>query len=255
MRGRHVVLLTVRGEPGRMTASYLARRFPELAVIVEEPESRRVFLKRRVKRLGWLTVFGQIAFVALQRFQQRHSRARISEICRQHDLSTDIPSSVEIIRIYSANSDACIEHIVRLNPEVVLVAGTRILQRRVLQSAKAPFINYHAGITPSYRGVHGGYWALAERDPANCGATVHIIDEGIDTGDVLEQVRIQPTQQDNFSTYPYLQLAAALPMLQRAAEDAIAGRSAPRKTSGPSRLWSHPTLWTYLLKGVGQGTW
>jgi methionyl-tRNA formyltransferase len=253
MPSRRVVLLT--SESGRMTASYLARRFPDLTVIVEEPESRRVFLKRRIKRLGPLTVFGQLAFMVVQRFQRRRSQARISEICRQHGLSADIPSSIKIIRVSSANSDPCIEHIVRLDPAVVLVAGTRILQRRVLQSVKAPFINYHAGITPYYRGVHGGYWALAEGDPTNCGATVHIVDEGIDTGNILEQVRIEPTQQDNFSTYPYLQLAAGLPMLQQAAEDAIAGQLAPQKTTGPSRLWSHPTLWSYLLRGLGHGTW
>src|SRR5262245_16063119 len=118
MPERRVVLLTVRGESGRMTASYLARRFPDLAVIVEYPESRRTFLKRRVKRFGWFTVFGQLAFMVLQRFQQRLTRARISEICRRHGLSADVPSSIEIIQVSSANSALCIEHLVRLDPVV-----------------------------------------------------------------------------------------------------------------------------------------
>src|SRR5262249_40468966 len=182
MADRRVVLLTAQGESGRMTATYLARRFPDLAVIIEQPESRRTFLKRRIKNLGWFTVFGQLAFMGLQGFQQRSSYARISEICRQYGLSADVPPDVDIIHISSANSAMCIERLVRLDPVVVLVAGTRILRRVVLQSVKAPFINYHAGITPLYRGVHGGYWALAERDAANCGVTVHLVDEGIDTG-------------------------------------------------------------------------
>jgi folate-dependent phosphoribosylglycinamide formyltransferase PurN len=255
MAGRRVVLLTAEGVTGRITAADLARRFSDLAVIVEQPEPRSVFLKRRLKRLGWPTVAGQIAFMVLQRLQLYRARTRIVEICRQAGLASNIPTGVEIVAVPSANSAQCIEQLVRLDPAVVLVMGTRILHRAVLQSVKAPFINYHAGITPLYRGVHGGYWALAEGDRANCGATVHVVDEGIDTGDVLAQARIEPTRLDNFSTYPYLQLVAALPMLQQAAEDAIAGRLAPAKKAGPSRLWSHPTLWAYLLKGLRRGVW
>jgi methionyl-tRNA formyltransferase len=255
MAGRRVVLLTAGDEFGRIAASHLARRFGNLAVIVEQPESRRVFLRRRLRRLGWLTVLGQIAFVVLQRFQRHRSQARISEIRRRHGLSADIPSGVEIIHVSSANASECIDHIVRLEPAVVLVMGTRILTRSVLQSVEATFINYHTGITPRYRGVHGGYWALAEGDPANCGITVHVVDEGIDTGDILEQARIKPTSSDNFSTYPYLQLATALPMLQRVAENAIGGDLTRQKASGPSRLWSHPTLWGYIRNGLGRGVW
>ncbi len=106
---------------------------------------------------------------------------------------------------------------------MVLVVGTRIISRKVLAAVEAPFINYHDGITPKYRGIHGGYWASARNDLANFGATVHLVDPGIDTGDVLYQVRLRPSGEDNYATFSYLQLAAALPLLVRAAEDAIAG--------------------------------
>ena len=103
-----------------------------------------------------------------------------------------------------------------------------------------PFVNYHAGITPKYRGVHGGYWAKAEDDLRNFGVTAHLIDAGIDTGAVLYQARIAPTARDNFSTYPYLQMAAALPLLEQAARDAMAGTLKPQPVDLPSRAWSHP---------------
>jgi hypothetical protein len=60
---------------------------------------------------------------------------------------------------------------------------------------------------------------------------------------------------DNYSTYPYLQLAAALPLLERAARDAIAGSLRPQRVDLPSRLWSHPTLWAYVRTGVRRGVW
>ena len=34
----------------------------------------------------------------------------------------------------------------------------------MLQSVEAIFVNTHVGITPKYRGVHGGYWSLVKND-------------------------------------------------------------------------------------------
>jgi methionyl-tRNA formyltransferase len=146
-------------------------------------------------------------------------------------------------------------HLQQLQPRAILVMGTRLIAGEVLRSVDAPFINYHAGVTPKYRGVHGGYWARAEGDDDNFGVTVHLVDEGIDTGTVLYQDRLAPSPTDNYSTYPYLQLAAALPLLERAARDAIAGSLRPQRVDLPSRLWSHPTLWAYVRTGVRRGVW
>ena len=103
--------------------------------------------------------------------------------------------------------------------------------------------------------MHGGYWALAAGDTENCGVTVHLIDEGIDTGGALYQVRFAPEAADNFSMYPYRQLAAALPLLAQAARDAMAVTLQVRPVDLPSRLWSHPTIWAYLGNGLRRGVW
>ncbi len=247
-----VVLLTGESESGEIAARYLAARFPDLAVIIEQPESRALFLRRRLKRLGIITVVGQIAFMLFQRLQQRRARPRIDAIVAELKLG-QAPSAVE--RVTSVNAPECIALLRKLDPAVVLVMGTRIIAGGVLRAVAVPFINYHAGITPKYRGVHGGYWALAQSDAESCGATVHLVDEGIDSGAILYQARIAPGAGDNFSSYPYLQLAAALPLLVRAAEDALAGRLRRQPSSLPSRLWSHPTLWGYLMTGLARGIW
>jgi folate-dependent phosphoribosylglycinamide formyltransferase PurN len=44
-----------------------------------------------------------------------------------------------------------------LKPDLLIVNGTRILSKKTLESVSAPFVNIHTGITPAYRGVHGGY--------------------------------------------------------------------------------------------------
>jgi methionyl-tRNA formyltransferase len=255
MRTDRVVVLTCEGVTGRIAARYLARRFHALALIVENPVPRSELLRRRIKRLGLARVGGQLAFMLFERMQRIAAKRRIAEILRDGGLDARWPEQSEIIRVPSVNSPECIAHLRRLQPGAVLVIGTRIIAREVLRAVDAPFINYHAGITPKYRGVHGGYWAKAEGDHCNFGVTVHVVDEGIDTGAVLFQARLAPTPSDNYSTYPYLQLAAALPLLERAARDALAGTLKPEKVDLPSRLWSHPTLWQYIRIGWRSGVW
>ena len=250
-----VVLLTCEGESGRIAARYLAARFPTLGVIIEDPVPRSLLLRRRIKRLGFGHVGGQLAFMLFQRMQQKASKRRISEIVRAAGLDARWPEGCELIRVPSVNSQECIGNLRRLRPQAILVIGTRIIAGEVLRAVGAPFINYHAGVTPKYRGVHGGYWAKAQGDDGNFGVTVHLVDEGIDTGDVLYQARLAPTRKDNYSTYPYLQLAAALPLLERAARDAAAGTLRPEKIDLPSHLWSHPTLWRYIKTGLGRRIW
>jgi methionyl-tRNA formyltransferase len=124
----------------------------------------------------------------------------------------------------------------------------------VLNCVPAVFINIHAGITPMYRGVHGGYWALVEHNKEACGVTIHEVDTGVDTGRILGQTRISPNGVDNFATYGFLQLAAGLPLLKRAIRDACEGRLQPvAGPGGESRLWTHPTLGEYIYHRVKSG--
>src|SRR5262249_19600126 len=187
-----------------------------LTVIVEPPISRLVLLKRRLRRLGAIRVAGQLAFMAFQRLQQWSARRRIAELVRIHQFKTEWPRLHATLRVDSVNSPECIARLRTCDPQVVLVVGTRVIDSAMLTGTAAPFINYHSGITPKYRGVHGGYWAIAEAEPGNFGVTVHLVDAGIDTGGVLYQARLIPTARGHFSTYPYLQLPAALPFLHLA---------------------------------------
>ena len=129
---------------------------------------------------------------------------------------------------------------------MVVVNGTRIIKKEIIETIDAPFINTHVGITPKYRGVHGGYWALTENDIEHCGVTVHLIDTGIDTGGILYQDVIEITDKDTFNTYPYLQTVAAIPLMKKAINDIANKTYKTRKTDLTSRLWSHPTIMEYL---------
>ena len=245
---KNILMLVGPGTSTRMIYHGLKNKLPIARVIMEEPVPRKEFLQRRIKKLGWRKVLGQILFKSLVvRYIEATSKARVQEIMQEFGLD-DSPIDPDLVSyVPSVNSEETISLLMQFNPDVILVNGTRIISRKVLKSVPAVFINTHTGITPLYRGVHGAYWALVGRNPQACGVTVHLVDAGIDTGSILEQAVIQPTPRDNFTTYPLLQIAAALPLIHRAISFALEGsvRTQPAP-EGRSALWSHPTLVEYL---------
>jgi methionyl-tRNA formyltransferase len=234
----------------------LARDFDIAGVVIEKSVPRGEFLRKRVKRLGVRKVAGQLAFASLAiPLLERSGRARIEEIRREYELDLSPPPAGLVRRVDSVNAPGTAALVKELSPSIVVIHGTRILSKRLLGELPPYVFNIHAGITPRYRGVHGGYWALAERDRLHCGVTVHLVDPGIDTGRILAQERIEPLRRDNFATYPYLQLGVGLRLLRQCVRAALENRLEPRaEEPAPSRIWSHPTLLEYGLNRLKTGT-
>jgi phosphoribosylglycinamide formyltransferase 1 len=243
-----VVLLCTDNPASRILFHHLQARFAGVSVIQEDPVSSRALLRRRAKRLGRRRVAGQVLFRALVvPWLTVRGRRRVAEIKRTHGLD-DRPLE-NVRRVDSMNDDATRDLLRQLRPAVTVVCGTRILDRTTLAALQGPVVNFHAGITPLYRGVHGGYWALVEGRPELVGSTVHRIDEGIDTGEVVAQTTFEVTGKDSFVTYPYLHVAAALAPVEEAVRRARAGEdlgAEPLRADLPSKLRTHPTLTEYL---------
>jgi len=249
-----IVMLAVKGRSTNIVFNALRSEFNIQKVVIEDTVDRKTFLKRRAKRLGWWSVFGQVLFQGLiGKTLAKTSRKRIHSILEENNLDdTSIPSE-HLIEVPSVNARATLKLLKELNPDIIIVNGTRIISKKVLNGLKATFINMHAGITPAYRGVHGGYWALAKDDAGNFGVTVHLVDPGIDTGDILYQQRTTPSKTDNFATYPMLQIAAGIPHLIKAVRDTKEGKLKTHDIQGESSLYYHPTFWGYIWRRIRKG--
>jgi folate-dependent phosphoribosylglycinamide formyltransferase PurN len=250
-----IVVLTGGGPLPWAIIHAVEGRFGPVVVLEEDQEPLSLLFRRRLKKLGALEVAGQVAFGLWQRVLLRHSSERLQQTIAAHGLVIEPSTRSTRIPVGSVNSDICRRELRRLAPRVVLVVGTRMIGRATLAAIEAPFINYHAGINPKYRGMCGGYWAMASGDANNFGATVHLVDQGVDTGGILHWARADVRHGDNFVTYPFVLAAAARPLVVRSLEDALEGRLAPCERSMESRQRYHPTLWRYLWTGLTRGVW
>ena len=116
-----------------------------------------------------------------------------------------------------------------LRPALVVVQGTRIIARPVLESGglprHQPARRYHPALPGGARGIRGAGGA----HPEWIGTTVHLVDPGIDTGGILAQTVFQVTGQDSFATYPDTASGArASPCWAREVDKVMAGPTPSR---------------------------
>jgi folate-dependent phosphoribosylglycinamide formyltransferase PurN/peptidoglycan/xylan/chitin deacetylase (PgdA/CDA1 family) len=100
-----------------------------------------------------------------------------------------------VVQAGNLNGPAAIEHLKAADADLGIVLGTRILKRAIFSVPRQGCINLHKGKVPDYRGMPPGFWELFDgRDSA--GVTVHFVDDGLDTGDVLgaSEVPIHPKE-------------------------------------------------------------
>jgi hypothetical protein len=250
-----IAIVTAGGMNPQIIINALSARFPNVTVIEEQPEPKSLLLKRRAKKLGWINAGGQLATMIVSRLGKKFAAARQTEILKEFAVSAEQNPHVPVIHVASVNTPDFLDAVRTVSPAVIFTVSCRILSARTLAALPCPVVNFHAGINPAYRGQMGGYWSLVYGDAGNFGATVHLVDAGIDTGETLYEKRVTPSKSDNMLTYPLLLTASCTDIAVKAVDDVLSHRAAPYKPTGPSKMYYNPPIWTWLWNGVSKGIW
>jgi len=89
----------------------------------------------------------------------------------------------------------------------VVAAFGRILSQEILDIPRLGCINVHASLLPKYRGAAPIQWSILNGD-RETGITIMQMDAGIDTGDILKQVRVPITEEETGDSL-FLKMSAA----------------------------------------------
>ena len=112
--------------------------------------------------------------------------------------AADVPTFVTRLGDYAQRGDfdeAVAKEIATHRPDLVVLAGyMKILGPSVVR--RFPILNTHPALLPLYPGAHAVRDALAA-GAAVTGATVHWVDEGVDTGPVIAQVEVTVCDDDD----------------------------------------------------------
>jgi methionyl-tRNA formyltransferase len=116
----------------------------------------------------------------------------VKELALQHGLTLLQPEKVR--------DEAFQEKMKSLQPELFVVAAYgQILPESLLKIPKHGAVNVHASLLPKYRGAAPIPWAILKGERLT-GVTTMMMDEGMDTGDILLQIEIPIGEEETSET-------------------------------------------------------
>jgi len=232
----------------------LRKRFGDFPVFVERGEPATAFWARRKKKLGATTVYSMKAAQLAARVTKPLSHARLAELRAECD-ANPVPTHMRF-DVDNLNDLDTIAKVRALKANAVFVASTGMLRRPLLEACCCPVVNYHSGVNPAYRGINGGYFALANGEPELFGVTLHLVDLGVDTGPILATNHVPVAANDNMQTYMTLMAAKSQELVVDTMTKVLAGEAIPLPSSSlPSNQYYAPTLSQYLVNGFTRGVW
>ena len=151
-----------------------------IQVIVENTYSKESFIKQikfRIKKYGILKFVDEVFYRLFENFVQKSSYIYEQNFKEANSLNFDYLSK-------NINDSETEQVLKSFNPDILVVFGTSIVKKHIFCIPKYGTINIHPGINPKYKGA-GSFWALKNQDFENYGFTIHLVDDGIDTGEVI----------------------------------------------------------------------
>jgi len=111
-------------------------------------------------------------------------RQSMRDVLRQHRVA-------EIPITGSLNSPESLQRLESLSPDLLVsIAGNEIFRKPLIELAPKGCINLHTALLPKYRGLMPSFWVLKNGEEET-GVSVFFVDEGIDSGPILVQERIE----------------------------------------------------------------
>ncbi|SJZ43499.1 methionyl-tRNA formyltransferase [Selenihalanaerobacter shriftii] len=116
----------------------------------------------------------------------------VEDVAKENNLSIYSPNDV--------NGKSFVKNVYNLKPDLIVsMSYDQIIRKELIEIPSQGIINIHAGKLPYYRGRSPINWAIINGEE-EIGLTVHYIDQGIDTGDIIIQEKVPININDNYAT-------------------------------------------------------
>jgi methionyl-tRNA formyltransferase len=179
---------------------------------------------------------------------------------------------VPILRPGDVNGADWVASVAACTPDINLSVAYNQIFKAPLRATAPWFLNVHAGKLPDYRGRNVINWALINGE-RELGITVHVVDEGIDTGDILLQRSLPVGWRDTYGDVLARVVSEIPSLVVDVVEQIATGRAVARSQGGLGTYygarrpgdewidWSRPSVDIYnKIRGItrpgpGARTW
>jgi methionyl-tRNA formyltransferase len=255
MRKRIVILRSDDAHHEYLEA-LLRSRFEVVAVAVEPAREQRRRLLRARRYVDWI--------FTLYHLQRRRifglNAYRASYFSDLAAAPAPVPPAAPCRRLTVRwiNEPGVAQLLRESKPDLTITICTSILQREVLNAA-GTIVNVHGGFLPYYRGNHCFFFPFYRGELDRIGSTLHFVDPGIDTGEIIENI-VPPFHADDTPEKLYCRAEKlAIHRLVEWIEYAEQGGEIPRRRQETKhRLCRtrdrkpHHDLWCWLRRVTGR---
>ena len=155
----------------------------EAIVIIRQPLSYHVNLFNYVKkRIGFLqAIYFSVEAVVKGVFKK-------TEKINYSDFKS------KLYYVNGNNSCELEQTLKDLQTDIIVLGQTGIIRKNIIELAKKGVLNAHPAILPDYRGIDCLKWAVLNNDLSKIGCSIHWVDTGVDTGNIIStrQYKLQP---------------------------------------------------------------
>jgi phosphoribosylglycinamide formyltransferase 1 len=174
-------------------------------VILTSNEIRHQYFRKRIALDNRIQVLASFCETAVEKSSRNtpqirdnmsivdwHSQGRVNseeEFFADFVNLTEDKSNPVVISRGAINDPVVVEEIKNLDADLLVCYGSSLIRSQLLSVFKNQFLNVHLGLSPYYRGSGTNVWPLINREPEMVGATFMHMGEGIDTGEIIHQIR------------------------------------------------------------------
>ena len=124
-------------------------------------------------------------------FYENKIHARLETTCNNFNISFK--------RINIINSDLLIQELSEFKIDLIVICHfQKLISSKIINLPTFGCINLHPSLLPYYRGMSPQHYPIIKGE-SETGITVHFVDEGIDTGDIILQKKIEINNEDYVS--------------------------------------------------------
>jgi methionyl-tRNA formyltransferase len=160
----------------------------------------------------------------------KSGRVYLDDFCSAHD--------IHLLKSRNVNDDAVIDAVRKAEIDWLFIIGwSQIAREQILAAPRLGVLGMHPTLLPQGRGRAAIPWAILKGLPRT-GVTLFKLDEGVDTGDILDQIVIPLTENTSATELYEAVDAAHVELIKSAFPKLLAGSIRPRpQNEADATLW------------------